>query len=69
MSQPNERPWPTELRVKRGDKTLTASFDSGEKFVLSAEYLRVMTGSALDRGHGEATGRRSRASETSAFPK
>ncbi len=47
------RPWPTELKVKRGDRTLAISFDSGEQFVLPAEYLRVMTGSALDRGHGE----------------
>ncbi len=46
------RPWPTELKVKRGDKTLSIAFDSGERFVLAAEYLRVMTGSALDRGHG-----------------
>lgn len=46
------RPWPTELKVRRSDQTLTASFDSGERFVLPAEYLRVMTGSALDRGHG-----------------
>jgi len=53
MTQSKARPWPTELRVRRGDKTLTASFDSGERFVLPAEYLRVMTGSALDRGHGE----------------
>jgi DUF971 family protein len=47
------RPWPTELRVGRSDKTLTISFDDGQRFVLPAEYLRVMTGSALDRGHGE----------------
>ena len=46
------RPWPTELKVKRADRTLTIAFDTGEKFVLPAEYLRVMTGSALDRGHG-----------------
>jgi len=46
------RPWPTELKVKRGDKTLAIAFDTGERFVLPAEYLRVMTGSAIDRGHG-----------------
>jgi DUF971 family protein len=49
---PPERPWPTELKVSRREKTLTVSFDDGERFVLPAEYLRVMTGSALDRGHG-----------------
>ena len=46
------RPWPTELRVDRAKTTLTASFDDGSNFALPAEYLRVMTGSALDRGHG-----------------
>jgi len=46
------KPWPTELKVKRSDKTLAIAFDTGERFVLPAEYLRVMTGSALDRGHG-----------------
>ncbi len=48
------RPWPVELKVRRSDKTLTIGFDNGERYVLPAEYLRVMTGSALDRGHGEA---------------
>ena len=52
MSRPVGRPWPVELKVRRADKTLTIAFDSGERFVLPAEYLRVMTGSALDRGHG-----------------
>ena len=47
------KPWPVELRVKRSEHTLAISFDDGERFVLPAEYLRVMTGSALDRGHGE----------------
>ncbi len=46
------RPWPLELRARRGDRTLSIAFDTGETFVLPAEYLRVMTGSALDRGHG-----------------
>lgn len=46
------RPWPVELKVRRGDKTLQADFDTGESFVLPAEYLRVNTPSAQDRGHG-----------------
>ena len=46
------RPWPLRLSGRRSDKTLTIDFDTGERFVLPAEYLRVMTGSALDRGHG-----------------
>ena len=48
------RPWPLEVRVKRSDQTVAIDFDDGQRFVLPAEYLRVMTGSALDRGHGEA---------------
>ena len=52
MSAAAARPWPVELRVGRGDRTLTLSFDTGDRFVLPAEYVRVMTGSALDRGHG-----------------
>ena len=48
------RPWPTEIRVKRSEHTVCIAFDDGETFVLPAEYLRVMTGSALDKGHGEA---------------
>ena len=48
------RPWPTEIRVKRSERTVRIAFDNGQAFVMSAEYLRVMTGSALDRGHGEA---------------
>lgn len=46
------RPWPTELRIRRGAKTLTVAFDTGETFTLPAEYLRVNTPSAADRGHG-----------------
>ena len=46
------RPWPVELRARRGDRTLTVAFDDGESYVLPMEYVRVMTGSALDRGHG-----------------
>lgn len=46
------RPWPVELKVRRGQRTLQADFDTGESFVLPAEYLRVNTPSAEDRGHG-----------------
>lgn len=51
------KPWPTELKVRRSEKTLTASFDDGSRFILPAEYLRVMTPSAEDRGHGPGQGR------------
>ena len=44
--------WPTELRLAKDRKTLTVSFDSGERFELSAEYLRVKSPSAEVQGHG-----------------
>jgi DUF971 family protein len=46
------RPWPIELKLAKGGGSLTIAFDNGEVFELSAEYLRVMTGSADGRGHG-----------------
>jgi DUF971 family protein len=52
-----ERPWPTELRVKRAERRLEIAFDDGQRFNLPAEYLRVMTPSAADRGHGAGPGR------------
>jgi DUF971 family protein len=46
------RPWPVELRLNPAKDALTVRFDSGAAYVLEAEYLRVMTESAEDRGHG-----------------
>jgi DUF971 family protein len=51
------RPWPEEIKVSRSERTLSIAFDDGERFVLPAEYLRVMTPSAADRGHGAGPGR------------
>ena len=51
------RPWPTELRIKRGERVLEIDYDDGASFRLPAEYLRVMTPSAADRGHGAGQGR------------
>ncbi len=45
------RPWPTELRLNKEKNTLTVSFDSGERFALPAEYLRVESPSAEVQGH------------------
>ena len=45
-------PWPVELRLSKGGGALHVAFDDGQAYVLEAEYLRVMTGSAEDRGHG-----------------
>ncbi|HVY34652.1 MAG TPA: DUF971 domain-containing protein [Caulobacteraceae bacterium] len=46
------RPWPLELKLAKGGRVLRITFDDGQSFDLSAECLRVMTGSAQDRGHG-----------------
>ena len=45
------KPWPTELRLRKDRKVLTAAFDSGERFDLAAEYLRVRSPSAEVQGH------------------
>ena len=47
-------PWPVELRVDKERTRLTVSFDSGETFVLPAEYLRVESPSAEVQGHSAA---------------
>ncbi len=52
-----ERPWPLELKVSRRARTLAIRFDDDRSFTLPAEYLRVMTPSAIDRGHGAGQGR------------
>lgn len=44
-------PWPTELRLRKDRKALAVTFDSGESFELSAEYLRVRSPSAEVQGH------------------
>lgn len=44
-------PWPTELRLHKDRKALTVTFDSGERFDLAAEYLRVRSPSAEVQGH------------------
>ena len=45
------RPWPTELRLAKDRRSLTVSFDSGQSYVLDAEYLRVLSPSAEVQGH------------------
>jgi len=51
MADAMSQSWPTELRLAKDRKTLTVSFDSGERFELPAEYLRVKSPSAEVRGH------------------
>jgi len=43
--------WPTELRLNKSKTLLTVSFESGERFELPAEYLRVESPSAEVQGH------------------
>jgi DUF971 family protein len=43
--------WPTELRLDPSKTVLTVTFDSGERFALAAEYLRVESPSAEVQGH------------------
>jgi DUF971 family protein len=43
--------WPTEIRRPKDRKSLVVSFDTGEQFQLSAEYLRVKSPSAEVQGH------------------
>jgi DUF971 family protein len=49
-----ERPWPTEICLRRAAKQLDVSFDTGETFEIPASLLRVMTPAADARGHGPA---------------
>jgi len=41
----------TELRIKKEEKTLIVSFDTGERFEIPAELLRVESPSAEVQGH------------------
>lgn len=43
--------WPTEIRLKQDRRTLSVSFNDGERHELAAEYLRVMSPSAEVQGH------------------
>ena len=52
MTEGAKRPWPVELRLNRQKTQLTVEYDSGERFVLPAEYLRVESPSAEVQGHG-----------------
>ena len=53
-SMPANTPWPTELRLHKDRKTLSVSYDTGERFDLAAEYLRVRSPSAEVQGHSPA---------------
>ncbi len=47
-----DKPFPTNLTFHSQSHTLEIEFNTGEKFELSAEYLRVYSPSAEVQGHG-----------------
>jgi DUF971 family protein len=49
-----ERQWPKELRLAEAGRVLKVTFENGQAFDLSAEYLRVMSPSAEVKGHSAA---------------
>ena len=48
----NDTPAPTEIKLHQKSRVFEIAFDSGERFELPYEYLRVFTPSAEARGHG-----------------
>jgi len=53
-AQSASTPWPTEIRLSKDRRTLSVAFESGERYDLSAELLRVTSPSAEVQGHSEA---------------
>ncbi len=47
-----DTPIPTDIRLHQKSRVLELIYDSGERFELSFEFLRVYTPSAEARGHG-----------------
>ena len=47
---------PTEINLNRKTRMLTVSFDDGQRFEMSCEYLRVHSPSAEVQGHGPGQG-------------
>ncbi|HXX08214.1 MAG TPA: DUF971 domain-containing protein [Pseudolabrys sp.] len=48
---PESQAWPSELRLHKDRRTLSVTFDNGERYDLTAEYLRVKSPSAEVQGH------------------
>ena len=53
MTEAARKPWPVELRLNPEKTALTVAYDTGERFALPAEYLRVESPSAEVQGHGQ----------------
>lgn len=47
---------PSKLELNQASRVLTVTFESGETFHLSCEYLRVFSPSAEVQGHGPGQG-------------
>lgn len=54
MSAAGDRVWPEEIGVDRAARTLHIAFETGERFELGAELLRVYSPSAEVQGHSPA---------------
>ena len=52
MADEEKDVWPTEIRVLKGGSGLLVTFENGESYEMSAEYLRVESPSAEVQGHG-----------------
>ena len=48
----NLAPRPTEIRLRKSAGVVAVTFDNGEHYEMSYEYLRVFSPSAEVRGHG-----------------
>ena len=48
----DERPWPSDIKLRKAERILEVAFEGGERFSLPAEYLRVESPSAEVQGHG-----------------
>jgi DUF971 family protein len=48
----HDTPIPSEIRLHQKSRVLEFAYESGERFMLDFEYLRVFTPSAEARGHG-----------------
>ena len=51
-----KKPTPVEINLHQKDRELVISFDDGETFAMSCEYLRVHSPSAEVQGHGPGQG-------------
>ena len=47
-----DTPIPSEIKLHQKSRLLELAYDSGERYSLDFEYLRVYTPSAEARGHG-----------------